>query len=72
MSRFVHRLSSLARTCEFGTFLVRGLRDQIVKGCYSEELRRVLLNEYDVSLERALKIAGSVKTNVQVTTKYIN
>ncbi|XP_074030329.1 uncharacterized protein [Leptinotarsa decemlineata] len=48
---FVARLKNLAKFCEFGEFLNDSLRDRLVCGLKSENIKRRLLTEENLTLE---------------------
>ncbi|CAC5396187.1 unnamed protein product [Mytilus coruscus] len=54
---YVTRLKNLAKTCDFGTMLNDAIRDQVIDMCYSTKLRRRLLREKDLTLEKVQDIA---------------
>ena len=56
---YVTELRKLARNCEFGELHDSIIRDRIVCGIRSNEVRKRLLREKDLSLERAVKMCKS-------------
>ena len=64
VSQFVSRLRGLASTCNFGTFLPRALRDQIVVGCRNSESQHKLLQE-DRSFDQCVAIAAADEAAVR-------
>lgn len=63
ISDFVVAIKSLARECEFGTFLKEALRDNFVCGIRKEKIQNRLLNETELDFEKAISIA----TNMELT-----
>jgi len=61
VSDFVVMLKNLASTCEFGNFLNEALRDRFVCGLRSENCRRRLLTESDLTFTKAIEIARSME-----------
>ena len=56
---YVTELRKLARNCEFGELHDSIIRDRIVCGIRSNEVRKGLLKEKDLSLERAVEMCKS-------------
>ena len=54
-------LRKLASTCEFGIFLNEAQRDRFVCGLRSENCRRRLLTESDLTFSKAIEIARSME-----------
>ena len=53
---YVTELRKLARNCEFGELHNSIIRDRIVCGIRSNEVRKRLLREKDINLERAVEM----------------
>ena len=62
MQGFIADLRRLAITCDFGAFLDRSLRDQLVFGLHSEQIRKTLLAEDSITLTRAVEIAQATES----------
>lgn len=58
---FNARLKNLARNCAFETFLEEALRDKLVCELKSDNSKRKLLSEDNLTLEKAYKIAMSME-----------
>lgn len=54
---YVVELKELARTCNFGGFLGRALRDRLVCGLRSESIQKRLLSESNLTIDKAVSIA---------------
>ncbi|XP_070381275.1 uncharacterized protein [Dermacentor albipictus] len=61
---FVAELRKLADPCAFGGELENNLRDRIVHGIRDEAMRRRLLEESELTLDRAVKIITSMEAAV--------
>ena len=57
VNEFVIQLQRLARTCDFGAFLDKSLRDRLMCGLQNGETKKKLLAESDLSLQKAVDIA---------------
>lgn len=68
VSEYIVNLKSLAKYCEFGTFLDRALRDKFVCGLTDHSIQRKLLAEGNLSFNDACRIALAVEA-VQVQCK---
>lgn len=53
---YINDLKQKARSCEFGTLNDDLVRDKFVSGVVSDQLRRVLLKESKLTLQRAIEI----------------
>ena len=58
---YVAELRRLATHCEFGAFLQDALRDRLVRGLRSIAAQKNLLSEENLSLEKAIRVAQSLK-----------
>jgi len=67
---YVTRLKTLAKTCEFGDMLNDALRDQVIDQCRSSKLRRRLLRERDLTLEKLQEIARANEASEQQAAQY--
>ena len=68
MDSYVTRLRSLAKSCEFDN-VDEMIRDQVVDKCASNSLRRRLLRETHITLDRLLQIARSIEASDLHATK---
>ncbi|CAC5385599.1 Cilia- and flagella-associated protein 70 [Mytilus coruscus] len=68
--RYVTRLKNLAKTCDFGTMLNDAIRDQVIDMCYSTKLRRRLLREKDLTLEKVQDIARASEAADQHSAQF--
>lgn len=59
MDKFVSTLKSLAKSCDYNAMEEELIRDKIVLGVDSNELRKKLLTEKDLSLQKAVDICRS-------------
>lgn len=59
---FLLRLREQADRCNFGEQLDDNLRDQITSGCFSDVLRRKILERGDANLEKIVKMAQIIET----------
>ena len=57
ITQYVVRLKKLADTCNFGDEKDNCIRDQVVDKCKSQSLRKKLLAEKDLTLQKTLEIA---------------
>ncbi|XP_070581509.1 uncharacterized protein [Ptychodera flava] len=55
-------LRRLSKTCKFGTFLDQALRDKLVCGLRTFSIQKRLLQENDISFEKAMQIAISMES----------
>ncbi|KAL1416406.1 hypothetical protein MTO96_027969 [Rhipicephalus appendiculatus] len=64
IGEFVVELKKLAATCEFGSFLEESLRDRLISGLRSEDIRCRLLSlpNKEATWERVLNIATAIET----------
>ncbi|KAL1478151.1 hypothetical protein MTO96_035179 [Rhipicephalus appendiculatus] len=64
IGEFVVKLKKLAATCEFGSFLEESLRDRLISGLRSEDIRCRLLSlpNKEATWERVLNIATAMET----------
>ncbi|CAC5405118.1 unnamed protein product [Mytilus coruscus] len=67
---YVTRLKNLAKTCDFGTMLNDAIRDQVIDMCYSTKLRRLLLREKDLTLEKVQDIARASEAADQHSAQF--
>lgn len=67
---YVTRLKNLAKTCDFGTMLNDAIRDQVIDMCYSTKLRRRLLREKDLTLEKVQDIARASEAADQHSAQF--
>ena len=58
---YVTRLRKLAQYCEYGNNLDDEIRDQIITKCNSSKLRKRLLQETDLNLEKLMRIARTME-----------
>ena len=60
VSSFVTQLKMLAKTCEFGDLRDSLIRDRIVCGILSTNIREKLLSKEDLTLDKTIKILNAV------------
>ena len=61
VAKYLAELKKLAETCEFGEFLNRALRDRFVCGLKSSNIKKKLMTERDLTLQRAYEIAVAME-----------
>ena len=61
MADFLANLRRLSKHCEFGTTLDKMLRDRFIGGLRSEAMRKCLLGERDLSLDKSVEIAKAME-----------
>ena len=57
IEQYVTRLRQLAEHCEYGNEIDNNIRDQIISSCKSTKLRKRLLTELELTLEKTIQIA---------------
>jgi len=62
IAQYVAELRQIAKSCDFGQFLNRALRDRLVSGLRSQGIQRRLLGEDDLQWTRAVELAISMET----------
>uniref|UniRef100_A0A671K9L0 Paraneoplastic antigen Ma-like C-terminal domain-containing protein n=1 Tax=Sinocyclocheilus anshuiensis TaxID=1608454 RepID=A0A671K9L0_9TELE len=62
--QYVATLKELAATCEFGTMEEEIIRDELVEKTNSTHIRECLLLEVDLTLKKAVTIAGQIENAV--------
>lgn len=65
ISSFVTDLKNIARKCEFGDLESELIKDRIVCGINSDAVRRILLREANLTLEKALTICSANELSEQ-------
>ena len=61
-------LRRLGETCEYGTRLDEEMRDQFIFTCFSENLRKKLLREDKLTLQKLLEISFIEQQSIQQAT----
>ena len=69
VDQFCTRLRQLAITCDFAAEVENMIRDQVVESCNSHSLRRKLLRERELTLQRAQDIARADEAADRHATK---
>ena len=73
IEQFVKRLRKLAATCEYGDTTNEQIRDQVIATCTSSKLRKRLLSEADLTLDKVLQIGKIMESahhyNKEIETK---
>lgn len=69
---FVMRLRTQAERCEFDTSQDENIKDQITCGCYSDSLRRKILERGDINLDAIMKIARIAEAVVEQQKEFSN
>ena len=62
LKKYIAELRKLAETCNFAGFLTQALRDKYVCGIQDTSIRKRLLVEDNLTLEKALKISQGLET----------
>ncbi|XP_063892717.1 uncharacterized protein LOC135117411 [Helicoverpa armigera] len=62
ISEYVAVLKKMSKTCEFGSWLEESLRDQLVCGIASENIRQRLFAESKLDFAKAYKLASSMES----------
>ena len=65
INSFVTDLKNIARKCEFGDLERDLIKDRIVCGIQSDAVRKILLRETGLTLEKALSICSSSELSKQ-------
>ena len=61
MDSYVTSLEVLAETCDLGDTINDRIRDQVVQGCFSNDLRRILLKNQNLTLNKILMEAKTAE-----------
>jgi len=70
---YVTRLRKLVNTCGYGDQEEENIRDQIIDKCSDQRLRKRLLEERELTLERTIQIARAMEdTNYQMNQMKVN
>ena len=73
IEQFVTRLRKLAATCEYGDTTNEQKRDHVIATCTSSKLRKRLISETDLTLDKVLQIGKIMESahhhNKQIETK---
>nr|CAI5835249.1 unnamed protein product [Callosobruchus analis] len=62
---YLTALQRLATTCKFGDYLKKALRNQFVFGLRAQNIQSRLLEQKDLTVDRALEIAVSMETSAR-------
>ena len=65
VDEYVNKLRGLSETCEFGTVRDSMIKDRIVLGTKNTQVQASLLNQQDLTLDRALSICQSTELTEQ-------
>lgn len=69
---FVMKLRTQAERCEFKSNTDDNIKDQITSGCYSDSLRRKILEKDDANLESIIKIARILEAVSEQQKEFTN
>ena len=69
VANFVTRLQKLSVDCDFGEAKNEHIRDQVIEKCRSSALRRRLLREKDLTLEKTLELGRTLEMSEQQAEK---
>ena len=61
MDCYVTRLRVLAKTCDFQDTIDERIRDQVIQGCFSHELRKKFLQKHDLTLDKILTMSKTTE-----------
>ena len=64
IDNYVTKLRKLAQYCEYGPNLNDEIRDQVIAKCTSSKLRKRLLQETDLNLEKLQRIGGAMEQSI--------
>ncbi|KAK9739064.1 hypothetical protein QE152_g9340 [Popillia japonica] len=62
---YLTELQRLATTCKFGDYLKKPLRNWVVFGLHAQNIQSRLLEQRDLTLERATEIAVGMETSAR-------
>ena len=65
IDEYVNKLRGLNETCEFGTLRDSVTKDRIVLGTKNKQVRVILLNQKELTLDKALSVCCSSELNEQ-------
>ena len=65
IDEYVHKLRGLSETCEFGTLRDSLIKGRIVLGTKNKQVRVTLLNEKELTLDKALAVCRSSELTEQ-------
>ena len=61
IEQYITRLRQLAQYCEYGAKMDNNIRDQIISSCLSSKLRKRLLTEPELTLDKLAQIAQAME-----------
>ena len=62
LEQYVTRLRQLAATCDYGTAVDEQIRDQVIAACSSSKLRKRLLAEPELTLQKCSTIGQTLES----------
>jgi hypothetical protein len=72
VSQFVTRLRQLSIGCEYGDNLEDFIKDQVVEACTNNTLRKKLLMETDLKLDKVLKLANALEASERQAPSFVH
>ena len=65
INAYVAELRKKTEYCEFGAFLEEAIRDKFVCGLSNSSIRKRILSEKDLTLEKAISLASSIEASIK-------
>lgn len=65
IEQFVTKLHKLALHCKYAEMTDENIRDQVIDGCKSAKLRRKLLTETELTVQKTIEIGKILESTTQ-------